>query len=117
MRTPRSKYVREAIKGLPFDKENRKYLHDLLQVEHYVLHGPRSFAEAMHRAELERAYRGAFHQIHRELNPDGHERALRADEQMALETKKLLRAAAEEEHRQLIRDRELWSALGGALDE
>lgn len=116
MEKPRSKYVRDVIKGLPFTEDNRKYVHDLVTIEHFVTKGPRSMAEGMFNAELRRAYRGAYDCIHRELNPEGYARAAVERRRERSELARLQHEAAEAERRGRERDREVWAELGGKLD-
>lgn len=116
MKMPRSEYVRDAIKGLAFTDENRKYIHDLVTIEEFAIRGPRSMAEGMLEAQLRSAYRGAFECILRELNPERHAREVRERAETRQFLRRELKKAAEAAQRELERDREMWSQLGGKLD-
>lgn len=113
MQNPCSKHVRDKIVGQTFTEANVAYIHELLRIEHYVVHGPRSFAESIDARRLRQTYPLEYVAVIRELCPDKYEQARREEvrrvRRLAMERRRDARVARE----RAAHDRALWLELGG----
>lgn len=115
MQAPRSKFVHDKIVGLAFTEANVGYIGKLLSIEHYVIHGPHSVAEAMAYSSLRKTYPIEYEAIFRELRPADFDRVRRVEARSERELDLEKRRAARAEREQSARDRALWLKFGGTL--
>ena len=110
----KSEYVKKKIKGRSFSKEkDRNYIHDLLNLERYVLKGPSGTADAMMLSGLEGEYPKEYVAIFKELDPEGYEAHLENERREKEKNRKLSEKLQREEDREYERERKQWLALGG----
>jgi len=115
MDTPKSKFVRDKVKDLPFTKKNRRYIENLLAIERYVEEPASGWIENMQQFGLRGGYPSEWLAIVAELHPEQYaserhklEAEIRRDERQE-------RAMAAAERREETEDRALWRKLGGKI--
>jgi len=113
MQDPRSEFVRDTIRTLPFTEANRRFVHELLTIERFVINGPGSWGSAILDGALRDRHPVAYDAILRELNPKRHAREIRERAKLARELRAEDRQRAVSERTQRKRDREMWRRLGG----
>ena len=74
MDRPLSKYVRDRIRALPFNDASRRVVRDLLLIEKFAVHPPRSSIGGMFEESLRRMHPAAYAAINAELNGAKYER-------------------------------------------
>jgi hypothetical protein len=101
---------------LEFTRANRAYIDKLLQIERLVVDGVRSWITGMLSTSLRGSYPIEYNAIHRELRPEDHRRAQRAEarRERALMVEARRRALLEQQRTE--RDRELWAEFGGTVE-
>jgi hypothetical protein len=115
MRRPRSKFVRDTIKPLPFNDANRAYVDDLVRIERFALTRPGCWTEAMHDGFLRSHHPAEYDAIFRELNPTAHAREARERARREREEREEEKREAAVERRRHERDRAMWERLGGQV--
>jgi hypothetical protein len=113
MDRPLSKYVRDCIKALPFNDRTRRRVHDLLHIESFAVHPPRSWTGGMFDDALRRADPAAYAAIHAELNKAKYECEQRDRARRLREAREDHRRHAAAERRKREDDRRLWAWVRG----
>lgn len=115
MRTPRTQYVRNRIKGASW-RDDRAEIERLLRIEQCIVVPPRGFAANLGRPRIERYDDPAIHAILDELRPGWRARhaAERAEE--AARRRRDAQDVVDPDVPQEDGARRLWVALGGRLD-
>ncbi len=106
-----SAHLRNLIRRTPWRR--RGVVDDLILLRHYIIEGPRSYAESLGYRELRRKYGRHYWALLAERSPEAYERALaREREEQQRRREEKIRCLAEE-RRRLARDRRDWLAAGG----
>ncbi len=113
MRTPKSKFIKNKIKNLKWNKKNSEYIENLIELEHYILDEPSSMSSSMRYGLLKGKFKKEYLEIYKELKPKELEKINR---QKQLELKKEERERHDlelEEKNELAKDKKLWKKFGG----
>lgn len=110
----KSEFTKNLIRSASWrDNARRKYIDDLIEIERYVLEGPKGFGDAMRAHMIKEQYRGEYNTIFKELKPREYEQYLRDQErrreELELESERL-RKQKEAESKRLRKE---WLEIGG----
>ncbi len=106
----RSKYLRDLIRQTRWSaRKGRKSVDDLLSLEGYILHPPRSFAGGMHYSQLMTKYRREWETLCKELKPTELTKQLKWEEERKRGIEEFTQQLKEEEKQK----RKDWIEAGG----
>ena len=114
MRNPASKFVRNRIKALPLNAQNREYIGDLLDIEHWILHGADGMAGNMHYGGLADHHPEEYDAIERELRPRDFARRKREEAEKARRDKAWRRRELAEHRRENVEIAAMWRRVKGS---
>ena len=111
---PKSKYIREKIKGKSFrDEKYRKYIEDLVFIESTILKGIKGFPHGIQYHKLKNKYRKDYLEILKELKPALYKKTI-INERIEKEKEKKRKIMEEiEKKNELEKANKWWIKLGG----
>ena len=110
----KSEFIKANIRGSNWNDRIRKnYIDSLIELEEYVLHGARGWADALYMGALKDQYKREYDIIFKELRPEKYEQLAKEEEQRELKRQK----EREKERKEFVvkeeRQRKKWLDAGG----
>lgn len=81
----KTSYVRNKLKGLEYNEENKKYIQDLMFIERVISGEKINYIAGMSYESKKREYSSEFKEIFTELDPEGYKKYLQELEQRKIE--------------------------------
>lgn len=76
----KTRYVRNKLKGLEYNDENKRYIQDLMFIEKVILGRKLNYISGMHYESKKREYADEFKEIYTELDSEGYKKYLEDEE-------------------------------------
>ena len=110
----KSKFIKRLIKDTSWKNEaRRRYINDLIELERFILIGPKSFAEGMYYAALKNKYKKEWEIIYKELKPEQFSRLKEEKKLMEEEYQREMKKLRKELNKWEKRLKREWLEMGG----
>ena len=107
----KTRYVRNKLKGLEYNDENKKYIQDLMFIEKVILGRKLNYISAMHYESKKREYADEFKEIYTELDPESYKKYLENEEQRMKEREKREKEWAQKMKREEELSQKTWEEV------
>lgn len=109
----RSKFIKEKIKGLEWNKKNKEYIDNLVFIEEYILEKVGGMGCAYRIHSLKDDYKKEYESICKELDPKEFKRMKKEEAREKKEEVKINKKLKQEEQKESQKARKEWVEMGG----